>query len=569
MTITAIETSRTTVVLITLPYILSIAVAPLAPGTNSDLGGWDDAAVIETGVLEPTGDYDRLILQELGQTSATMTDYGSGVPDTFDWFNLWNGKIFQAQVTFTGTPGDPANNVRYYYDDYSTGGSFGAVTFTTDFFDASWIQPHRVVQPLTWPGLTKPVVMMVDVDVSTRVARAYVLSGSGQSLINQVCVAPVSATVDPFQGPVDLIIPDTTKNWFLSRPNSSHSPATSIPVWTADLSGATSGADDLIFADSDVNTLICGFDWYGVGRWLVTPTTFVFYANRFDWDTALGNTPANGAVVVELSRDFTSYTIKFLTWGDADAQAVLDHTNNDPIIVMDGSSLIYYVDQFYVPGRVLSPSGAILPPPPPDPMSRFPPSISLGATGGPGFKTAISPGDRGTRFQEWDRVRGTYQIESAVKDQDHINVLLTFFRTRRGRAYPFRFKDWGDYQLPDPGSGLLYSDIFTTNVTGGTIQLVKVYNDLGGEYVRTITRPVYGTLVVYDNGAITTDYSADYSTGIITLGATLEATSGHVISVSCEFDVMARFDTDTMKVTIKSLEVYDWPAVPIVELFDG
>lgn len=204
-----------------------------------------------------------------------------------------------------------------------------------------------------------------------------------------------------------------------------------------------------------------------------------------------------------------------------------------------------------------------------DPLPRLPTGISLGASGGPGFKTTIAPGDRGPRSQAWQEVRGVYDVSFTIKDDSQIAELLTFFRTRRGRAYPFRFKDWSDYQLPDPGDDLLFSDLFETDGSTALVQIVKVYQDTAGVYTRNICRPVHGTVTLYDDGVFTADYTVNYTNGVITLGDTLKATTGHVVSIACEFDVKARFDTDEMIVTISSFGVHSWQNVSIIELHDG
>ena len=59
---------------------------------------------------------------------------------------------------------------------------------------------------------------------------------------------------------------------------------------------------------------------------------------------------------------------------------------------------------------------------------QFPPTISLGAVGGPGFKTIItemSGGDE-KRNISWAESRATYDVSQGLKTQDDIDALKRF-----------------------------------------------------------------------------------------------------------------------------------------------
>jgi uncharacterized protein (TIGR02217 family) len=195
---------------------------------------------------------------------------------------------------------------------------------------------------------------------------------------------------------------------------------------------------------------------------------------------------------------------------------------------------------------------------------QFPPSISYGATGGPTFKTTVFElsGGAEQRNIDWSMVRAKYDVSHGLKTQAQLDQLLAFFYARKGRAYGFRYKDWADYQITTPQS------FFTTNGTLATFQLAKLYSDAQGTYVRNITKPVAGTLHLYDNGVATADYTVNLTTGIVTLGNTTKATTGHVIGGTLEFDVPVRFDIDEMRVNIKDFEMYGWDQVTLVEVRD-
>ena len=71
------------------------------------------------------------------------------------------------------------------------------------------------------------------------------------------------------------------------------------------------------------------------------------------------------------------------------------------------------------------------------------------------------------------------------------------------------------------------------------------------------------------NGVITSDFTVDTTTGIVTLGGALTATSGRLITGYCEFDTPCRFDTDDMKISVLTTENYAWSSIPIVEIRDA
>jgi len=197
---------------------------------------------------------------------------------------------------------------------------------------------------------------------------------------------------------------------------------------------------------------------------------------------------------------------------------------------------------------------------------QFPPGISYGARGGPGFNTTVLMLASGQerRNQNWSRSRGQWDVAHGVKTEEQFAEILKFFYARRGKAFGFRFKDWSDYQLPFPGE--TRPTLMTTNGSTNTVQIVKVYGDGAATYTRTIYKPVSGSISLYNNGVLTTDYSVSYTTGVITLGATLAATTGRAITISCEFDVPVRFDTDQMQASIDELDSFTWGQIPLIEL---
>jgi uncharacterized protein (TIGR02217 family) len=83
--------------------------------------------------------------------------------------------------------------------------------------------------------------------------------------------------------------------------------------------------------------------------------------------------------------------------------------------------------------------------------------------------------------------------------------------------------------------------------------------------VRTITKPVAGTVHVYKVGIEQpSGWSVDVTTGIVTFKTAPAA--GVAITADFELDVPVRFDTDHMAVTIENFRLHRWQQIPIVEL---
>jgi uncharacterized protein (TIGR02217 family) len=191
---------------------------------------------------------------------------------------------------------------------------------------------------------------------------------------------------------------------------------------------------------------------------------------------------------------------------------------------------------------------------------RFPDNIAYGATGGPEFATTVVATGAGheKRNVNWAQARGHWDVASGLKKQTQIDELIAFFRARRGKAYGFRFKDWTDYKA----AGQLLG---TGDGTQTEFQLVKQYPSGSVIEVRTITKPVGGTVKVYLDGTLQlSGWSVDTTTGLITFST--PPALGVDFTSDFEFDVPVRFDTDHMAVTIETYRLHNWQQIPIVEL---
>ncbi len=163
--------------------------------------------------------------------------------------------------------------------------------------------------------------------------------------------------------------------------------------------------------------------------------------------------------------------------------------------------------------------------------AQFPTNISRGALGGPSFSTDIVAVTSGyeKRNINWSRAKAKYEVSHGVRTPVEYSQLLAFFNMVRGRAIGFRFKDWLDYQITTTNG------VLGTSVNGSLQSLEEGYSEytlgkiykfgsiVSDYYIRSINKPISGTLTVYRNGTpIAVSGSASeiasisYTTGLIT-----------------------------------------------------
>lgn len=191
---------------------------------------------------------------------------------------------------------------------------------------------------------------------------------------------------------------------------------------------------------------------------------------------------------------------------------------------------------------------------------QFPNDIAYGATGGPEFATSVVATASGyeQRNINWSSARGRWDVASGLKKQTQLDMLISFFRARKGRAHGFRFKDWTDYKATGQAIG-------TGDGTSKIFQLSRTYLSGGSTDVRTITKPVAGTVKIYLAGVLqASGWSVNTTTGVITF--TTAPGNGVAVSADYEFDVPVRFDTDRMAITIEQINLHQWSGIPILEI---
>jgi uncharacterized protein (TIGR02217 family) len=199
---------------------------------------------------------------------------------------------------------------------------------------------------------------------------------------------------------------------------------------------------------------------------------------------------------------------------------------------------------------------------------RFPVRISFGSTGGPTRKTEVITLASGyeERNTTWSQSRRKYDAGYGIKTLDDMHEVLKFFEARLGRLHGFRWKDRFDNKSCPPLQIPTNMDQVIGTGTGAltTFQVKKTYADAAASYVRDITKPIAGTLLVSVNGAANTNWTLNATTGIITFGAAPAAAA--IIRAGYEFDVPVRFDTDELQVSWETFRAGRISNIPIVEV---
>lgn len=187
---------------------------------------------------------------------------------------------------------------------------------------------------------------------------------------------------------------------------------------------------------------------------------------------------------------------------------------------------------------------------------RLPIDVERGATGGPGFKTSIISLASGheRRNQDWQRVRGNWDIGYGLRKRELVEEVYAFFHARRGRARGFRFRDWIDYKVAlEPVAAVVGNPLQR--------QLVRTYPDEHNPYQRRITHPVAETLRVFVNTVLTNNYELGEN-GLLTF----TADPGANVLATFEYDVPVRFDIDELNVSLLHLDAGSISGISIIEL---
>jgi uncharacterized protein (TIGR02217 family) len=204
--------------------------------------------------------------------------------------------------------------------------------------------------------------------------------------------------------------------------------------------------------------------------------------------------------------------------------------------------------------------------------TRFPTAISLGATGGPERRTEIVTVGSGfeERNSRWADSRRSYNAGYGVKSLDDLHAVIAFFEERRGRLHGFRWKDFADCRscLPSASPAALDQPLGEGDGATASFQLVKTYGSAFAPYVRTIRKPVAGTVRVAVAGVEKAPgtFTVDHMTGVVTFEIGHVPGIGQAVAAGFEFDVPARFDSDRLEISLDGFRHGAVPSIPVVEI---
>ena len=199
---------------------------------------------------------------------------------------------------------------------------------------------------------------------------------------------------------------------------------------------------------------------------------------------------------------------------------------------------------------------------------RFPDNNSRGARGGPERRTQVvelASGDE-ERNASWANSRRRYDVAYGIRRADDLAAVVAFFEARNGRLHGFRYKDWADYKSALPSQAITATDQQIGTGTGSqqTFQLAKRYASGAQTWVRTITKPVAGTVrVALGMVEQLSGWTLDATTGVVTFTT---APAGVAITAGFEFDVPVRFDTDMLDVTLDLERLGSITSIPLLEI---
>lgn len=189
----------------------------------------------------------------------------------------------------------------------------------------------------------------------------------------------------------------------------------------------------------------------------------------------------------------------------------------------------------------------------------LPVEIEQGAQGGPAFKTSVIELSSGheQRNEEWSNTQARYDVSIGIVDKTDFAAVVQHFIARKGKSRTWPFKDWTDYTITAGNIG-------TGDGANRDFQIVKKYTDVV-TFSRTITRPIVAGIVVRVNGVISALWT-HVGLGLIRFNVGQAPPAGHAVTVSCEFDLPVRYDTDNLVLSVTHFNAAEVPSIPIKEV---
>ncbi|MGR6431551.1 phage distal tail protein, Rcc01695 family [Rhizobium sp. PAMB 3174] len=193
-------------------------------------------------------------------------------------------------------------------------------------------------------------------------------------------------------------------------------------------------------------------------------------------------------------------------------------------------------------------------------------------TGGPVRRTDIVnlSNGRENRNQRWQNSRRSYDAGSGIRSVADLYEVLAFFEARAGEMYGFRFRDPVDWKSCAPGAAIAATDqaLGIGDGTTAAFHLVKAYGDGEGAWLRTIAKPVAGSVSVALDGVVAdaATYGIDHAMGLVVFSAGHLPGDGVAVTAGFEFDVPVRFATDRIDVNLQAFNAGRIPTIPLMEI---
>lgn len=188
----------------------------------------------------------------------------------------------------------------------------------------------------------------------------------------------------------------------------------------------------------------------------------------------------------------------------------------------------------------------------------FPDEVSRGAVISPSFRTSVTQIASGheRRNATWEAPLTQFSISLGTQPLTEILNVYRLFLEAQGALVPFRMRNWLDYLSSQNGESISDADQTLSPIlespsdaTTRRFQIRKEYSSVTS-FVRDIRKPVDGSVIV--SGFQESDYSVDYSTGIVSFDSAQSAT--RIITCGFEFHYPVRFLNDTADFVVETAE---------------
>lgn len=185
--------------------------------------------------------------------------------------------------------------------------------------------------------------------------------------------------------------------------------------------------------------------------------------------------------------------------------------------------------------------------------------VADGFSGRKTYATTIHPLRSGQESRNATRANGRWIFSALYQNigpSQYEAEVLSAFDAASGSNNSFRFKNWLDYSVIGQSLGAAPSG-------SAAVQLVKSGTFGGVTRTKNITKPVAGSVIVYQSG-IAKAGTFSTTTGLFT--PTTAWTAAAPLTADFEFDVPVRFAADELPATYDDWQAINVP-IELIEVF--